>query len=277
MKLRNLDYYFQLIERGGFNRLIRNRAPLGVRLVSCKFSLAKKRHEVEAVFPPELERQMLTEGWATVALKNIHLIPPELFSEYRKLEQQAKVAHKGIFAKPFEILSLVYTKNNLVAVVEEIIEGYIYKVRSKGDEPIKIELAKIYCPIANEAGAFACREFARKNLIGREVNVFLTKDEGLNIQGSLVRLADNKDVESLMIENGFGFVKEELKGTMFYGKIETLEKKAKDLRKGVHNDKGIGYQYYEDLTVAHNKKEKLDKRNFIEAKQQYLRQSQSGD
>lgn len=53
------------------------------------------------MFPPELERQMLAEGWATVALKNIHLIPPELFSEYRRLEQQAKVAHKGIFAKPF--------------------------------------------------------------------------------------------------------------------------------------------------------------------------------
>lgn len=29
--------------------------------------------------------------------------------------------------------------------------------------------------------------------------------------------------------------------------------------------------------MAHNKKEKLDKRNFIEAKQQYLRHSQPGD
>ncbi len=55
-------------------------------------------------------------------------------------------------------------------------------------------MAKIYCPIGNEAGAFACREFARKNLIGREVNVFLTKDEGLNILGSLVRFSDNKDI-----------------------------------------------------------------------------------
>lgn len=38
-----------------------------------------------------------------------------------------------------------------------------------------------------------------------------------------------------MIENGYGFVKEELKGTMFYAKLETLEKKAKDFRKGIHN------------------------------------------
>jgi len=51
------------------------------------------------------------------------------------------------------------------------------------------------------------------------VNVFLTKDEGLNILGSIVRFSDNKDIETLMIENGFGFVKDELKGTMFYAKL----------------------------------------------------------
>lgn len=84
---------------------------------------------------------------------------------------------------------------------------------------MKIELAKIYCPIQGELGAFECREFARKHLIGKDVNVFLKKDEGLNIQGSIVRFSDNKDIETLMVENGYGFVKEELKGTMLSGKL----------------------------------------------------------
>ena len=51
------------------------------------------------------------------------------------------------------------------------------------------------------------------------MNIFLKKDEGLNIQGSIIRVSDNKDIENLMIENGFGFVKEELKGTMLSGKL----------------------------------------------------------
>lgn len=37
--------------------------------------------------------------------------------------------------------------------------------------------------------------------------------------GSVVRFVDNKDIETLMIENGCGFVKDELKGTMFYAKL----------------------------------------------------------
>lgn len=53
-----------------------------------------------------------------MALKNLPLMKPSLFSNYRKLEQNAKSNQVGIFSKPFEILSLVYTKNNLTAIVE---------------------------------------------------------------------------------------------------------------------------------------------------------------
>lgn len=34
-----------------------------------------------------------------------------------------------------------------------------------------------------------------------------------------MRFSDNKDIETLMVENGYGFVKEELKGTMLSGKL----------------------------------------------------------
>lgn len=41
---------------------------------------------------------------------------------------------------------------------------------------------------------------------------------------------------------------------MFYAKLETLEKKARDQKRGIHNEKSIGFQYYEDFTIAHSKK-----------------------
>lgn len=40
------------------------------------------------------------------------------------------------------------------------------------------------------------------------MNVYLHKDSGLNITGSIVRAKDSKDVESLMVEQGWGFVRE---------------------------------------------------------------------
>lgn len=66
------------------------------------------------------------------------------------------------------------------------------------------------------------------------MNIFLKKDEGLNIHGSFARIVDNKDVESLILENGYGFVKEEIKGSLISAKFENLEKKAKEKKKGIH-------------------------------------------
>jgi hypothetical protein len=68
-------------------------------------------------------------------------------------------------------------------------------VTKKGnEEKVKIELAMVRSPVGDEVGAFNCREFARKQLIGQEVNVYLHKDTGLNITGSIVRAKDSKDV-----------------------------------------------------------------------------------
>lgn len=43
----------------------------------------------------------MDEGWGTVALRNLINIKPTFFAELRRIEQQAKSSHKGIFAKPF--------------------------------------------------------------------------------------------------------------------------------------------------------------------------------
>lgn len=50
----------------------------------------------------------------------------------------------------------------------------------------------------------------------------MKKDNKFNLLASVVRSSDNKDLETLMVENGYGFVKEELKGTMIVSKIEAL-------------------------------------------------------
>ncbi len=83
----------------------------------------------------------------------------------------------GIFKPVFEMLSLIYTKNNLVGTVEDVLDGYIYEIRSHADQSLlKVQLTNICCPIGDEPGAFEAREFARKNLIGKQVNVFLKKN-----------------------------------------------------------------------------------------------------
>jgi endonuclease YncB( thermonuclease family) len=77
--------------------------------------------------------------------------------------------------------------------------------------------------------------------------------------GSIVRISDNKNIDTFMLENGYAFVKESVQGMMFYDKLQTLYKKAKDTKKGIFNDKSTNIQFYEDFTVAPNKKLKLQK------------------
>lgn len=169
-------------------------------------------------------------------------------------------------------MSLVYTKNNLIATVVEVLEGYIYRLKTKGGEIIKTELTKVYTPLDNEPGAFQCREFARKNLIGKEVNVFFNKDDTLSKTASIVRLSDNKDVETLMIENGFGFLKDGIKESMFYAKLSSIEKKAKELMKGIHNSKIIGVQFYEDFSIPNSKKKNIERKNTIDSKMSFAKE-----
>ena len=53
------------------------------------------------------------------------------------------------------MLSLIYTKNNLVGRVEDIIDGYIYEIRSNTDDSLlKVELTHVYCPVGDEVGAY---------------------------------------------------------------------------------------------------------------------------
>lgn len=42
--------------------------------------------------------------------------------------------------------------------------------------------------------------------------VYLKKDSGLNLTASIIRASDCKDMEIMMLEYGWGFVKEDVKG-----------------------------------------------------------------
>jgi len=138
-----------------------------------------------------------------------------------------------------------------------VLDGYIFEVvRKPSGEKQKIELAMVRCPIGDEVGAFNCREFARKQLIGEEVNVYLHKDSGLNITGSLIRARDSKDVESMMIEQGWGFVREEFINSILCLKLVDLEKKSREKMRGLYS-KEIGVQRPEDLTVPNTQKEEI--------------------
>lgn len=72
-------------------------------------------------------------------------------------------------------------------------------------------------------------------MIGQKVNVYLHKDSGLNITGSLIRARDSKDVETLMIEQGWGFIREEFVNSILCLKLVELEKKARQKAVGLHN------------------------------------------
>ena len=115
--------------------------------------------------------------------------------EYLRAEGQAKAQRAGIFGKNTEILGFIYAKNNFVGEESDVFDGYVFEVLRKGsEEKVIIELAMVRSPVGDELGAFDSREFARKQLIGQEVNVYLHKDSGLNITGSMVRARDSKDV-----------------------------------------------------------------------------------
>ena len=154
-----------------------------------------------AKLSPEVELHMLDEGWAVVNSAALAQTDPKFSAnDYLKAEATAKEKNIGIFSRNTEILGFIYAKNNFVGEISDIFDGYIFEVeqRTTGDK-VKIELAMVRCPIGDEVGAFKCREFARKHLIGEEVNVYLHKDSGLNITGSIVRARDSKDVESMMV------------------------------------------------------------------------------
>ena len=154
-------------------------------------------------------------------------------------------------------MGFIYAKNNFVGEISDIFDGYIFEVvRKTTGERVKIELAMVRCPVGDEVGAFNCREFARKHLIGEEVNVYLHKDSGLNITGSIVRARDSKDVESMMVEAGWGFIREEFHGSILCLKLVELEKKAKEKLRGLHS-KEVGVYRPEDLTVANTQKEEI--------------------
>lgn len=52
-----------------------------------------------------------------MSVKNFAFLKLETSKAYRSLEFESKANHQGIHKKPFEILSLIYTKNNLVGKV----------------------------------------------------------------------------------------------------------------------------------------------------------------
>ena len=72
----------------------------------------------------------------------------------------------------------------------------------------------VISPVGDDAGSFACREFARKQLIGKEVNVYLQKEGGLNTTGNILRIEDWKDIESVLLENGYAYVREEFNNSI---------------------------------------------------------------
>lgn len=69
--------------------------------------------------------------------------------------------------------------------------------------------------------------------------MYLHKEGGLNTTGNIVRIEDWKDIESVMLENGFALVREEFKNSILGQKYTAIEQKAKDKKKGLHN-KNLG-------------------------------------
>jgi hypothetical protein len=88
------------------------------------------------------------------------------------------------------------------------------------------------------------------------VNVYLHKDSGLNITGSIVRARDSRDVESLLVGQGWGFVREEFVNSILCIKLNELEKQAREKLRGLHS-KEVGVFRPEDLTVPNNQKEEF--------------------
>lgn len=55
----------------------------------------------------------------------------------------------------------------------------------------------------------------------------MKKDTGLNIIASAIRAWDSKDLESMMLESGWGYLKKEFEKSILAVKHQELEKKAK--------------------------------------------------
>ena len=70
------------------------------------------------------------------------------------------------------------------------------------------------------------------------------------MHGSISRISDGKDIENLILESGWGYVKEEIKNSLLAAKFETLEKKAREKGKGLYKKekKDLGIVRFEDLS-----------------------------
>jgi len=68
-------------------------------------------------------------------------------------------------------------------------------------------------PLGLEPGAFEAREFLRKNTIGKEVNVFLEKEDSIMPAAQLVLIGEGgieRNIAVNLVENGLGVVREDL-------------------------------------------------------------------
>lgn len=74
--------------------------------------------------------------------------------------------------------------------------------------------------------------------------------------GSVVRARDSKDVESLLVEQGWGFVREEFVNSVLCLKLNDLERRAREKLRGLHS-KEVGVFRPEDLTLPNNQKEQF--------------------
>lgn len=74
--------------------------------------------------------------------------------------------------------------------------------------------------------------------------------------GSVVRARDSKDVESLLVEQGWGFVREEFVNSVLCLKLNDLEKRAREKMRGLHS-KEVGVFRPEDLTLPNTQKEEF--------------------
>lgn len=51
IKLRNIDHYFQLIEKINFAKFLKITPSVSVTFLACKYNIVKKQYEMEATLP----------------------------------------------------------------------------------------------------------------------------------------------------------------------------------------------------------------------------------
>lgn len=109
-----------------------------------------------------------------------------------------------------DIYSLIYVKNNFLAKVIEVLEGHIYRIQNMVTNKIlTVELSTIFCPIGQELGAFEAREFARKQIIGKLVNVYIKKESAYSIEAILVKLEDHESLDKILLSEGWGTLRQD--------------------------------------------------------------------